>query len=446
MTPKRLLPMPISSLLAALALAMFGIVLLPVNTHSQSLDRIERERALSMLKVVKSELKDNYYDPTFRGMDVETRFKTAEEKVKAATSLGQAFGIIAQTLLDLNDSHTVFIPPRRPERVNYGWQMQMIGDKCFVVAVKPGSDAAAQGLKEGDQVISVQGFKPSRKEFWKMRYYYNLISPRPALRAVVQSPGAEPRELELKAKIKPGTVVLNLTEHHDLNDYIRDLEDNYMAGRPRYIDDSNVFIWKLPHFDLEDNEVDAMVNKAKGKPALVLDLRSNGGGWETTLQRMIGNFLEKDIKIGDLTERKKSKPLLAKTRGSAGYKGKLIVLIDSGSASSSEIFARVMQMEKRAVVIGDLSAGAVMRSRFYQTNLGAETLVAFGVGVTDADLIMTDGKSLEHAGVTPDELILPSGEDLAAKRDVVMVRALELVGVKVSPEKAGGFFPIIWEK
>jgi C-terminal processing protease CtpA/Prc len=105
-----------------------------------------------------------------------------------------------------------------------------------------------------------------------------------------------------------------------------------------------------------------------------------------------------------------------------------------------------MQMEKRAVVIGDLSSGAVMRSRFHQTALGAETFVAFGVGVTDADLIMTDGKSLEHAGVIPDELVLPSGADLAAKRDVVMVHALELVGVKVTPEKAGAFFPIIWDK
>ena len=39
-----------------------------------------------MLNVVKSDLKSNYYDPTFRGMDLETRFKTAEEKIKAATS------------------------------------------------------------------------------------------------------------------------------------------------------------------------------------------------------------------------------------------------------------------------------------------------------------------------------------------------------------------------
>ena len=432
--------------ISAFVFGLMLVALVPQTIHAQSLDRIERERALSMLNVAKNDLKSNYYDPNFRGMDVETRFKAAEEKIKAATSLGQAFGIIAQALLDLNDSHTVFIPPSRPETIIYGWQMQMIGDKCYVVAVKPGSDAAAQGLKEGDQVLSLMGFKPSRKEFWKMRYYFDFISPRPALRAVVQSPGAEPRELELKAKIKPGSVVRNVTTNLGLTELIREGEDNYMARRHRYIDKPEVLIWKMPSFNLEDHDVDDMVNKANSTHALVLDLRSNGGGAETTLQRMIGNFLDKEFKIGDVNERKKSKPLVAKSRGKGGHTGKLVILIDSESASSSELFARAMQMEKRAVVIGDLSAGKVMRSRFYQHDLGAATIVPFGVSITDADLIMTDGKSLENIGVTPDELVLPTGADLAAKRDVVLSRALELVGVKMTPEQAGMLFPIIWEK
>ena len=433
-----------------LASRTIGLLLLllvvPQLMNAQSLDRIERERALSMLNVIKGDLKSNYYDPNFRGMDVEARFKTAEEKVKAATSLGQAFGIIAQVLLDLNDSHTVFIPPSRPETIIYGWQMQMIGDKCYVVAVKPGSDAAAQGLKEGDLVISYMGFKPTRKDYWKMRYYFTFISPRPALRAVVQSPGGEPRELEMKARIKPGAVVVNATTTLGLNELIRESEDYYLARRHRYIDKPEVLIWKMPSFNLDDNEVDQMVSKANGTNALVLDLRSNGGGAETTLQRMIGNFLDKEVKIGDLIERKKSKPMVAKSRGKGGHTGKLVILIDSESGSASEVFARVMQMEKRAVVIGDLSAGAVMRSRFNQHDLGTTTMVLWGASITDADLIMTDGKSLENVGVTPDELLLPSAEDLAAKRDVVMVRALELVGVKMTPEQAGKLFPIIWEK
>ena len=180
-----------ASLRVVSSVIVFGLtffVLLSQNGWAQ-LDRIERERALSMLNVVKSDLKSNYYDPTFRGMDQRV-VQPAEKKIKAATSLGQAFGIIAQESLDLNHSHTMFYPPRRPESITYGWQMQMIGDKCYVVAVKPGSDAAAQGLKEGDLVTSFMGFKPTRKEFWKMRYYFNFISPRPALRAVIQSPGS----------------------------------------------------------------------------------------------------------------------------------------------------------------------------------------------------------------------------------------------------------------
>ena len=109
MQPQKTVPLCVR---AVMMLAF--VALLPQIANAQ-LDRIERERALSMLSVVKNDLKNNYYDPAFRGMDVDARFKTAEERVKAATSLGQAFGIVAQALLDLNDSHTFFVPPRRPE-------------------------------------------------------------------------------------------------------------------------------------------------------------------------------------------------------------------------------------------------------------------------------------------------------------------------------------------
>jgi C-terminal processing protease CtpA/Prc len=68
----------------------------------------------------------------------------------------------------------------------------------------------------------------------------------------------------------------------------------------------------------------------------------------------------------------------------------------------------------------------------------------YGVQVTESDLIMEDGKSLEHVGVTPDEVVLPTPADLAAGRDPAMVRAAELVGQKISPEEAGKFFPFEW--
>ena len=59
---------------------------------------------------------------------------------------------------------------------------------------------------------------------------------------------------------------------------------------------------------------------------------------------------------------------------------------------------------------------------------------------------MGDGKSLEKIGVTPDEIILPSAGDLVSRRDPVMARAADLVGVKLEADKAGALFPIEWRK
>lgn len=432
---------------AAAALFLAGL-LMPQSIRAQSFDRIERERTLTMLGNIKEQLKKHYYDPNMRGMDVEARFKAAEDKLKQSTSLGQAFGIIAQVLLDLDDSHTKFYPPSRPERVEYGWEMQMIGDECYVVAIKPGSDAAAQGLKEGDRILAIERFKPTRKEFWKIHYFYNTLSPRAGFNVVVQSPGGEPREMNLKAKVTPGKRVLDLNSDIEINAILREMEDDAKLGRHRYYDDlGGVFVWKMPAFDLAEEEVDKIMSKARGRKALVLDLRGNGGGAETTLLRLLGHFFEQDVKMVDIKTRKELKPVVAKTRGKGNvFAGKVFVLVDSESGSSSEVFARVMQLEKRGTVIGDRSAGAVMRSIYRNYEMGAERIVIWGASITNADVIMSDGARLERTGVVPDELLLPKPADMAAKRDLVLARALELAGTNIDPAKAGTLFPVEWKK
>ena len=137
---------------------------------------------------------------------------------------------------------------------------------------------------------------------------------------------------------------------------------------------------------------------------------------------------------------------MAKTRGGGVFKGDLIVVVDHDSASAAEVFAKVIQLEKRGKIVGDKTRGAVMTSRFFPLESGIGNILPFGASVTVGDLIMTDGKSLEKIGVTPDEIVLPSGKDLATAKDPVLAQAAKMAGVNITPEEAGKFFPYIWPK
>ena len=446
-SPRKFFRARMAVITATACLLISGLI--PAN--AQGLNSEDRSRGHLMLDDLKDDIKKYYYDTNFHGVDVEARFKEAHALIKGAKNLGDVFGIIAQTMLSFNDSHTFFIPPDQTVHSEYGWDWRAIGDKCYVVAVKPGSAAEKVGLKVGDRVLLVDGVIPKRQDLWKLDYLYRTLRPAPGMRLAIASPGeTKARVLDVPAKMTSSKRTLNFTglgDGHDIHQYIWDSErrDRIYRNRTAALGDE-LIIWKMPQFTISEEEVDAMMGKVRGRKALILDLRGNGGGYVRTLLRLVGHFIDHDVKVADVKGRKEMKPQIAKTRGDNIFKGQLVVLVDSESGSASELFARVMQLEKRGTVIGDRSAGAVMMSRHYGHDRGMDIKIFFGSSVTNADLIMADGKSLENVGVTPDEIILPKGEDLAAKRDPVLARAAELVGVKLDAEKAGSFFPIEWGK
>ena len=121
------------------------------NASAQTLKN-EQGRGREILDTIKKDIVKNYYDPTFQGRDLDAIFKAAEERVNQTTAIGQILGVIAQTLMQFDDSHTYLVPPASADSIQHGWEMQMTGDKCYVVAVKAGSDAEAKGLKTGDEI------------------------------------------------------------------------------------------------------------------------------------------------------------------------------------------------------------------------------------------------------------------------------------------------------
>jgi C-terminal processing protease CtpA/Prc len=104
------------------------------------------------------------------------------------------------------------------------------------------------------------------------------------------------------------------------------------------------------------------------------------------------------------------------------------------------MYARLLQIEKRAVVIGDRTAGAVMTSRMFPHTVGIGRIAFYGTSITVGDVRMSDGSSLEHVGVTPDIVMIPTAADLAARRDPVLARAIAEAGGQMSPDDAGRLY------
>ena len=95
------------------------------------------------------------------------------------------------------------------------------------------------------------------------------------------------------------------------------------------------------------------------------------------------------------------------------------------------VFERVNLAERKSILYSD---GDML------SDLLKEFRIFFGESITVADVIMSDGKSLEHVGVTPDELVLPTPAELAAGRDVVLSRAAALLGATLDPVKAATLY------
>ena len=409
-----------------------------------------RENALSILDEIQDKMKEYYFDQSYHGTDFKARIATAKERVKTLEFNWQMYRVIAQVLLELDDSHTFFMLPRRTDHFRYGINWQMIGDKCFITNVKSDSDAFAQGLEVGDQVLSINKFVPTRPDLWKMEYVMNQLSPAKTMDLKILKQDGTGKMLVIQAKILTDKEWRAEIKEKKEKLKARKLKDEYRPFKCLEIGPDLVGC-RLETFIAEKGDIDKMMKQASKYPKLILDLRQNSGGYSIIEEYLLSHFFDHEVQVDDEIARKKTETVKTKVLGSdKQYKGQVAVLVDSKSASAAEVTARVLQIEKRAKVYGDLSAGAVMSSiRIPFTDmLGIDTVYAwnlFGMSITVSDVVMSDGSRLEKKGVIPDIPIRPTGLALKQKMDPVFSYVATQLGVTISPETAGKYHFIVPE-
>ena len=425
-----------------LTCALFALPAYPAQ-KTQTLTKDEQDSFSEMMRAAHEDVQKNYYDPKLGGLDWNARYKQYDANIAKAHNLGDGFRLIAAFLGGLKDSHTFFIPPDRANTYEAGYRITLEGNDAFITQIRPGTDAESK-LHIGDQIVTMGGFNVNRDDYHDLQYYFRILAPQPATQFDLLSPTGEDRKVVVNSIVKPKKkLVSDLTNTVDFSEFIRRSENDEQLSRSRIVEVGDVAIWQVKQFFDNDQEFERAISTARKHKTFILDLRGNPGGSTETLSKLVAALFDHEVKICDRVGKKDHKPMMAQYKGQK-FTGKVIVLVDSGSASAAELFARVIQLEHRGTVIGDRTMGAVMEARDYIEKQGFDTIIVYGFSVTEANLIMSDGKSLEKTGVTPDEVLLPTAADLAAGRDPVLAHAAELAGVKLDPAAAGKLFPYEW--
>jgi carboxyl-terminal processing protease len=401
--------------------------------RQSGMSKTDRALYKQMLADIRKDIEKNYYDPKFRGIDLAAAFNDASEKVAATASATDAIDVITNAVFQFGDSHTRFFPPQRATRADYGWTMAAVGGEPLVTAVNPGSDAAQRGLTPGDRVSSLNRHQPTRENLWQILHYYRVVRPQAQQRVVVRKPDGRVVTLDIQSKIERRQVIQAMDAIEEFIDEIVSSFDTDHLVAP------DILVWRMTSFR-DSDAISPFIGKARKVGALVIDLRDNGGGAVDGLKALVGWLFDHEVPVMTMIGRKGEDRVIAKPRNKP-FSGKLIVLVDSRSGSASEVLARLVQIEKRGTVIGDRSAGAVMASVQFGHSFGIGNVTFYSTSVTVSDVRMSDGASLEHVGVTPDEVLLPTPADLAAGRDPVLARAVVLLGGSMTPEQAGKLYP-----
>ena len=395
-----------------------------------------REMGLAMLGEMKEILEERYYDPKFRGVDLKARVQAAKDQIKTLNYNWQVFRVLAKFLLDLNDSHTRFILPPRTDHFEYGFTTQMFAHKCLVVAVKKGSDAEAKGLRVGDEILNIGPFTPTRRDLWKIIYQIYKLSP--ARTVDLRFKNLEGQESQITVAAK------TMTEKEFQEERKKRKDDKPVSPFKCQEINAELIACKLYTFSIQTNQIDKMMKEIGQHKKLILDLRGNHGGYVATEKYLTSYLFDHEVKMAEEVTRKKTEVRMSGTKKDKAFKGELIILVDSNSASAAEMLARVVQLEQRGKIIGDATSGQLMTSITVGLfgRLSAFTSFAFtryAMNVTIGDIIMKDGNRVEGVGVMPDEPIVPTGLALRLKVDPILAHAATRLGANLTPEQAGAF-------
>ena len=332
------------------------------------------------------------------------------------------YGAIKGMVASLEDPHTYFLTPEENKQSKddlegkfegIGAQLGLKDNRVVIIAPLKNSPAEKAGARAGDYITHVDG---ESIQGWTLLQAVKKIRGPKGTKVVL---GLERKGEEVEVEIIRNEIIINSVEL----EYETRKDCNNNCDQIAHL--------KLIQFgENTNNEWDKAINKIAEKwknkeiKGLVLDLRDNPGGYLQSSVYLASEFLPK----GKLVVRQESTDSDIKdynvTRNGKLLDIPLIILINKGSASASEIMAGALRDNKSTKLIGEQSFGKGSVQEAFDLKKGA------GIHVTVSKWILPNGDWINKKGIKPDIIIeneIEEGNTITKETDKQLEKAIEEV-------------------
>lgn len=333
---------------------------------------------------------------------VETHATATPPSVK-----DKIWGAIQGLAASYGDPYTVFMPPTEAKQFQddirgdfegVGMEVGIKDGVLTVIAPLKGTPAERAGLRSGDMIITIDG---------------------------TSTDGLSSDEAVKLIRGKKGTTVTFTILRDSSPLEIAVVRDTITVPTIETTQENGVFIISFYSFTANSSQLFAKALaefRNSGSTKLLIDLRSNPGGYLDSAVTIASHFLPKGAEIVIEDYKGKQENTVHRSRGIGGVPQgtNVAILIDQGSASASEILAGALQDGKKATLIGTRSFGKGSVQELVEINGGA-------LKVTIARWLTPNGRSISDGGLTPDIEVELTREDIEAGRDPQKQRAIEFL-------------------